>query len=62
MMAKQITLKRGRTTKRVVLVAPPYPEAGDVVTIDGEPWTVSKVANTRVIASIPMPKEAHATA
>ena len=48
--AKQITIKNGKQTKRVVLVAPPFPDVGDVLTDGPAEWTVTKVQGTKVLA------------
>jgi hypothetical protein len=48
--AKRITIKNGKQTKHVVLIAPPFPDVGDVLTDGPTEWTVTKIQNTEILA------------
>lgn len=50
---KRITLKWGRKKRRLVLVAPPWPQYGEMIHIDGEPWMVTKVEDETLLQLIP---------
>lgn len=52
--AKRVTLKlklNRKTTKRLLLVAPPFPAVGDELTIGKWDWIVTKVQDEKIIAA-----------
>lgn len=49
--AKRVWLKRGKVTRKLLLVVPPYPEKGDELTIDGEAWFVARIQDEKIIAA-----------
>ena len=48
--ARRISLKNGPNRKKILLVAPPFPEVGDTIEIDGTTWTVTNFKFERIIA------------
>ena len=50
--AKRITLKHGRDNSALILCEGPIPEVGDVCTIRGVDWTVSKVEDEKVLVRL----------
>lgn len=51
-LVKRITVKCGNKSKRLVLVAPPWPEIGTVLTIEGDEWAVTKIKEDRKAFSV----------
>ena len=49
--AKRVWLKRGKVTRKLLLVAPPWPDKGDEVTLNGEPWFVIRIKDEKIVAA-----------
>jgi len=47
---KRITLRMGEKRRSILLTSGPYPEKGDLVTIEGRDWTVFKAKDEAVFA------------
>ena len=47
--AKRVTLQYGTTKRKLLLVDPPYPERGEILTIEGQNWLVKKITDEKVI-------------
>lgn len=49
-IAKRITMKRGKMTKKLLLVGGPCPKIGDELTLEGVAWFVTKVKDEEIFA------------
>ena len=49
--ALRITLKRGKNRRTFVLTDGPRPDIGDICTLNGEDWTVTKAEETPIIVA-----------
>src|ERR1700752_5339105 len=49
--AKRVWLKRGKISRKLLLVAPPFPEKGDEITLNGQGWFVVKIKEEKVLAA-----------
>jgi hypothetical protein len=49
--AKRITMKRNGLKRTLLVVAPPFPRIGDILTDNGIDWTVTKIKSEKVIAA-----------
>ncbi len=49
--AKRVKLRHGGLTRRLLLVAPPFPEVGEVLKIDGHDWTVEQSRDEKILAA-----------
>lgn len=50
---KRIYLQRRRKRHKFVLMGGPQPIVGDILSIEGEEWTVVKTEDTEIILTIP---------
>lgn len=53
-----ITIKRGKTSRRLAIAQEPFPKVGDIVTVKGEgaEWTVTRAKLTQEVFSIKFPE------
>ena len=49
-IVKRIHIKHGRTKRTVVLMDGPIPDVGDLLTLSGKNWTVTRVKDEKCFA------------